>query len=76
MSYKGFGKLKLVKNKNPKFGSNSNYFSVRIYNTDNEAIELLLTESDIKRAKERAAKNSEDIPYRPWWRRLQDWMTK
>lgn len=76
MSYKGFGKLKEVKNKNPKFGSSPTYLNVRIYDVDGEPLDLLFTRREINLGVERTKKNREDLLNRSWWTRFWDWMTK
>jgi hypothetical protein len=64
--------LKTVGNKNPHFAANTNYNYIRVQLEDETEVPLLFTDFELKRAKERADKNLEDIPKTSWIRNLFD----
>lgn len=56
------GNILRVENKDKHFGANNYYYAIWVQNTYGEEFPLLFTENQIKSAKERAAKNPEDVP--------------
>jgi len=59
---KRMGDLQKVDNKDRKFGSNSEYYYIRVQRENNDEVALLFTEHEIKVALDRAEKNTEDLP--------------
>lgn len=66
------GKIIQVENKNKKFGANSEYYALWVENSQGAEYCLLFTEHELNRAKERAAKNPEDIPAKGFFTDLFD----
>lgn len=61
-----------VENKAPHFAANTKYNYIRVQLEDGTEVPLLFTDFELKRAKERADKNLEDIPKTGWIRNLFD----
>lgn len=58
---KRIGDLQLVSNKSRKFGSNKQYFYVRLQSANGEEKEYLFTENEVFQANKRAQINPEDL---------------
>lgn len=70
---KRIGDLQSVDNTNKHWAANSKYSYIRVQADDNNSeFHLLFTDAELKRAKERADKNKEDLPYTTWIRNLFD----
>lgn len=69
---KRIGDVQLVENKNKHFAANSKYNYIRVQDINETELHLLFTDNEIKRAKERALKNPEDLPEVSWIRNLFD----
>lgn len=77
MKYSGFGKLKEVENKQRRFGSARTYLSVRVYDKNKKALDLLFTDRELKLAAYRASINKEDtLKPKSIWQKFWDWMDK
>ena len=55
-----------VDNTERKFGAANEYFPVKIQDSDGYVTWAMFTETEIKKATERAMKNKEDIPKSLW----------
>lgn len=66
------GDIKSVENTKPHFAANTKYNFIRVQLEDGTEIPLLFTDAELKRAKERAEKNPEDLPKTNWIRNLFD----
>lgn len=64
--------ITVVENTVPHFAANLNYNFIRVQLEDGTEIPLLFTDAELKRAKERAEKNPEDLPKTNWIRNLFD----
>ncbi len=56
------GDLSTVENTKKVFSANSKYNYIRVQTEDGTEVSLLFTDAEVKRAKERAVKNPEDLP--------------
>lgn len=63
---KRLGDIEEVLNKNKHHKAASRYNHIRVQFPDGEEKSLLLTDSQVKRAVERAEKNEEDLPSKTW----------
>jgi hypothetical protein len=63
---KRIGDVQKVANKGRKFGAASEYNHLRVQFEDNTELHLLFTDSEIRRAIDRAKKNPEDLPKVGW----------
>ena len=61
------GKIIAVDNKDRKFGANERYYAIRIEDRKKQEKCLLFTGHQLTVAKDRAAKNLEDIPKKSFW---------
>jgi hypothetical protein len=66
------GKIIEVKNKGRRFGANSKYYAIWTENSTKEEVCLLFTENQLKTARIRANKNTEDIPKKGFFTDLFD----
>lgn len=69
---KRIGDLQTVTNKDAHWAANLKYNFIRVQDEKARELYLLFTDAEIVRAKERADKNLEDIPYANWIRDLFD----
>ena len=68
-----YGRIHKVNNKQAKFGANSNYNYVKVKLANGETQDLLLTDSQLLPAQERANKNREVCEVRLT---LSDWLKR
>lgn len=69
---KRIGDIQPVENKDKHFAANSKYNYIRVQDETKTELHLLFTDNEIKRAKERANKNTEDLPEVSWIRNIFD----
>jgi hypothetical protein len=72
MNSKRLGDLQTVENTKKVFSANDKYNFIRVQLEDGEEVALLFTDNEVKRAKERAMKNPEDLPKTSKFRDLLD----
>jgi hypothetical protein len=64
--------IQKITNKNPHWNALECYSHVRVQGEDGEEYSLLFTDKEIARAKDRASKNTEDLPKVSWLRDMLD----
>tara|TARA_Y100000310_G_scaffold345017_1_gene461198 strand:- start:2705 stop:2923 length:219 start_codon:yes stop_codon:yes gene_type:complete len=66
------GKVITVTNKDRKFGANDQYYAIWVEDGNKKEECLLFTKYQLTAARQRAAKNPEDIPKKGFWANLFD----
>lgn len=56
------GRMRLIDNKDRRFGAALSYMHVRVQISDGQELDLMFTQAQVKDAFQRAALNKEDIP--------------
>ena len=65
-----FGKLYRTENLDRKSGANQSYWRILIKSEEGKYETLLITDHELKRCRDRAKKNPEDLLVVSWWGRI------
>jgi len=65
-----FGKLYRTENLDRKSGANHSYWRILIKSEEGKYETLLITDHELKRCRDRAKKNPEDLLVVSWWGRI------
>ena len=72
MNAKRIGDLQTVENTQKHWAANNKYNFIRVQLESGEEVCLLLTDNEVLRGKERAKKNTEDLPHVSKFRNIFD----